>query len=1104
MGLRKKALAGTAVVTAAVLAVSLTGGLGAQAAGQHTETTTTAPAKKRADTVITLITGDRVVLKNSDIKQVAVTPGKGRERVTFKISRTNGRLSVIPLDVSSAVTSGRLDRRLFDISGLLEMKYDDAHAKAIPLLITSAGPRARKAMPGATVVRELPAAGLAALKVDKRAASQFFTGLGSAARTRSTDKIWLDAKRRTTLDQSVPQIGAPAAWKSGYTGKGVRVAVVDTGIDSTHPDFKGQVVAAKNFTTGPAGDGFGHGTHVASTIAGTAAASNGKYKGVAPDAKLVDAKVCDNDGGCEDSAILAGLEWAVVQQKARVVNVSLGGLDGPEVDPIEAAVNRLTAQTGALFVVAAGNDGPEVGSVNSPGSADAALTVGAVDKKDALADFSSRGPRVGDSGIKPDVTAPGVGIVAAKAKYSVIGDPVGKGYLSLDGTSMATPHTAGAAALLMQQHPSWKATELKAALMTTAKHLDGLTPYEQGAGRIDVANAVTDSVLPVPGSLSFGTALWPHQDDKPVVKQLTYRNLGAKPVTLSLTVSSTVAGKPVEAFKLSASSLTIAAGESASVSVTSDTRHNGPDGLYSGRVVATAPGVSIGTPLVVEKEIESYDVIVKHLLPNGNGTDRNYSVIYGIDKDYLKELVTDAQGVVKLRLPKGRYFVDGLVGDDAERFYQLVWPKLTVDKATALTVDARKAKPATMTLPRKGTKLVEAQFGYWRSLAEWAHEANMATSDLSKLYVGSMGAPASADEMVSWANSRWVVPGKAGGLRNAPYSYNLVQTKRGDYYTGYHRVVHERGLAKVRTQYTADHAGLIAADSRFAWLPGVGATTAGIPIEYDVPATATHFFDAQDYTWVADVTQIVRRGEDEDYPLGLSSDDTKLTPGRSYRERWGAAVANAGFGSGDGTYRTGNELTVFMFPVSDQDGHAGTALSYDQGVTRLYRNGKLLAGDDTSAGQLLVENMPADKSSYRLEVSLQRSLLQLATRVDHVWTFSSQDTGEAKEVLPLRSVEFRPVVDANNAVERTTVTKLPFAVVHQPGAKVPGIRSVGVEVSGDGGKTWQKAIVVRRADGTYTAVFKTPAAKVVSLRSVVADKDGNTATQTVINAYRNR
>ena len=161
--------------------------------------------------------------------------------------------------------------------------------------------------------------------------------------------------------------------------------------------------------------------------------------------------------------------------------------DTPEVDLLEEAVNRLTAQTGTLFVIAAGNEGPGESTVGSPGSADAALTVGAVDKQDKLADFSSRGPRVGDGAVKPDVTAPGVDIVAAKAKKSVIGDPVGEQYLRLSGTSMATPHTAGAAALLAQQHPSWKAGELKGALMGSAKPAADQTAFEQGTGRIDVA-----------------------------------------------------------------------------------------------------------------------------------------------------------------------------------------------------------------------------------------------------------------------------------------------------------------------------------------------------------------------------------------------------------------------------------------------------------------------------------------------------------------------------------------------------------------------------------------------------------------------------------------
>jgi hypothetical protein len=139
----------------------------------------------------------------------------------------------------------------------------------------------------------------------------------------------------------------------------------------------------------------------------------------------------------------------LVTKHAHIVNLSLGSPDGPGTDPIEDAVNRLSADYGALFVIAAGNNGRSrdgTGTLDSPGSAEAALAVGAVDRDDGLAAFSSRGPRIGDFGVKPEITAPGVGIVAARAALErpAIGEPVGTAYQRLSGTSMATPHVAGA------------------------------------------------------------------------------------------------------------------------------------------------------------------------------------------------------------------------------------------------------------------------------------------------------------------------------------------------------------------------------------------------------------------------------------------------------------------------------------------------------------------------------------------------------------------------------------------------------------------------------------------------------------------------------------
>ncbi|MDX6280853.1 MAG: hypothetical protein QOH03_1924, partial [Kribbellaceae bacterium] len=516
----------TALVTALL---GLPAGI-SEAKEQAKEQATSLPVKS-PDGTVTLITGDRVTVQQG---KVATAAGKGRRSITFTVTQHQDEVLVIPSDVRRDLSAGKLDRRLFDVAGLINAGYDDAKTKATPLIVT--GRTARTQLPKATAM--FPAINGAAVKVAKTDGPAFLAGLGTA-------KLWLDGKRHLTLDQSVPQIGAPAAWQAGYTGKGVKVAVLDSGIDATHPDLAGQVAAAKNFTEAPAGDQVGHGTHVASTIAGTAKASNGKYKGVAPDATLLDGKVCGLDG-CTESAMLAGMEWAATEQHAQIVNLSIGGPNTSEIDPIEAAVNRLTAETGTLFVIAAGNsalDGPN--SIESPGSAEAALTVGAVDKQDQLAYFSSRGPSLDGSGLKPDLTAPGVGIVAAKAKDSIIGEPVGDEYLRLDGTSMATPHVAGAAALLVQQHNDWKAAQLKATLMGSAKPIDGQNSFEQGAGRVDVARAIHQDVVAEPAGLSFGKASWPHTDDQPIAKQLTYRNAGAQPVTLHLaTTFSTVAGEP--------------------------------------------------------------------------------------------------------------------------------------------------------------------------------------------------------------------------------------------------------------------------------------------------------------------------------------------------------------------------------------------------------------------------------------------------------------------------------------------------------------------------------------------------------------------------------
>lgn len=150
---------------------------------------------------------------------------------------------------------------------------------------------------------------------------------------------------------------------------------------------------------------------------------------------------------------MGGMDWAA-HSGADIVSMSLGGQPTDGTDVLSLVLDGLSEETGTLFVVAAGNTGSDY-SVGSPGAAASALTVGAVDRDDKLAPFSSRGPRVGDNGVKPDLTAPGVDIVAARAAGTSMGHPVDVAYTAASGTSMATPHVAGAAAILAGRHPDW-------------------------------------------------------------------------------------------------------------------------------------------------------------------------------------------------------------------------------------------------------------------------------------------------------------------------------------------------------------------------------------------------------------------------------------------------------------------------------------------------------------------------------------------------------------------------------------------------------------------------------------------------------------------------
>lgn len=320
----------------------------------------------------------------------------------------------------------------------------------------------------------------------------------------TVEMVWPDLPVHTMLDVSVPLVRAPRVWEAGFTGQGVTIAIVDTGIDVEHPDFEGRIANTVDYTGEGADDNNGHGTHVASIAAGSGAASDGKYRGVAPEATILAAKVLRGDGRGRQSDVMAGIEWAV-QQGAQVINLSLGGPPVPcdGTDALSELVDAAVA-AGAVVCVAAGNSGPTQSTIGSPGCARRVITVGATvsapsREYDEVANFSSRGPTA-DGRRKPDVVLPGVGIIAARAGGTSLGDVIDEHYTALQGTSMATPHATGVAALLLSANPDLSPEQVKRRMVAGARtmHLDG---NAQGAGRGDAYNAFLDQAgrpLPAP------------------------------------------------------------------------------------------------------------------------------------------------------------------------------------------------------------------------------------------------------------------------------------------------------------------------------------------------------------------------------------------------------------------------------------------------------------------------------------------------------------------------------------------------------------------------------------------------------------------------------
>jgi serine protease AprX len=309
-------------------------------------------------------------------------------------------------------------------------------------------------------------------------------------------------------------VRADDAWRNGVTGQGVTVAVVDTGIAEV-PDLAGRIVPITEEVGPPkpcknlsgelnCDDAYGHGTFVAGVIAGNGASSGGRWKGVAPGARVLSVKIAGANGAADVSNVLAAIQWVVSFKDdygIRVLNLSLG-TDSTQTyrsDPFNYAVQRAW-NAGIAVVVSASNLGPGPGTISKPGDDPWVITVGATDDRgtrspsdDYLPDFSARGPTAADLLPKPDLVAPGGHIISLRAPGSTIDTTyptyVDGSYRRGSGTSMAAGVVSGAVALLLQRNPTATPNRVKFALTATARDAASDDPLAVGAGQVDAYQA---------------------------------------------------------------------------------------------------------------------------------------------------------------------------------------------------------------------------------------------------------------------------------------------------------------------------------------------------------------------------------------------------------------------------------------------------------------------------------------------------------------------------------------------------------------------------------------------------------------------------------------
>ena len=1118
-----KAARTTLVVAALACSMLVANGSAAAAAPAPDRPAAPVPAE------VTLVTGDRVLVGAPVAGRPTLTvqpaPRPAGRAPSFSARYDGDDVYVVPSDVADLVPRV-LDDALFDVTALVRMGYDDRSRASIPLIVQNApGLKTLSASPTGLQARAaLPSIrGEAAVLPKARSAAfgKALTKLGTqhmtpAAALGGVSRVWLDAALRATdLDANLAQISAPAAWQSGLSGAGVKVAVLDTGVDAGHPDLAGQVVDAANFTDDPVDtDDNGHGTHVASLVAGTGAAADGARRGVAYGADLLAGKVLNADGEGQVSWVIAGMQWAA-GQGAEVINMSLGGpASSPSLDdPAVQALESLTASSGALFVVAAGNAGSGASTVASPGVAPSALTVGAVNAADSVVFFSSRGPTRGDGRLKPDITSPGVEIVGAKA-----GARTGDVYTTFTGTSQATPQVAGAAVLLMQQHPDWSWDRVKAMLVDTADPSERASVYDQGGGRLDLARATTEPLSSSRAEVDFGLLRWPDRAVHSQQVTLTNPSDAAATVDLAAHVGPINGGPiigldaPADPVTVSASQLTVAAGRSASFTVTLDPGAATPGVNYGGAIDVTTGGeAALHLPVGFQVEPERYDVKVtvtdRHGTPYGGGRVDlvNGDLVNG--GSYFGLTLNDA-GQGTARVAPGWYGVQSRIETPApDGAVESVTfggdPEVHVSADTSVRIDARDAEPLQAPrVPHVATAVDQAQVYYSRFDDMRGGYTDFDLPSADDIAAGKvLVQPTTPVQHGKFAfTTRWrLLP---TGRTHAADLYDLVHETPTVPDPPAYRLTEAdvRDLARLDVAYHPLGSATTVPEARASWTDITGiAISAYRPVA--LPSHRVELLTAApDVHWQQTVylpgDSLIRLFEpDVSYQAGQGVDVhwlRALHPDVVEAPRFDEQTLLVSTGLGDGQ-------------------HAGPyeGIGVDSASLQLRQDGAVVGDRDGTFGWFEV---PAGPSTFVADQRLDLDTAQLpAPRSSHTtWTFrsmASPDPGiEPVPIPPVVRLDYQPTLDSLGYAPARRALRLGLGVTHLPGSTAPTgpVRNVGLWVSSDRGAHWLGLHVAHVSGDQFAVVV--PAAELraggsVSVRATAEDSAGNAIDQTVLGMF---